>query len=667
MITDDTDTTTSADGEAAASTTRKRRQPPKRHLPVVPSIDPRLAGPAPAAPVYPTRFELVLPIAKIRPSPTNPRKRFDQLEDLAASIRQHGLQMPPQVRELPGDDGTDFEIIFGERRWRAAKLAGLTTIPAFVVTGIPDDVVIERQIIENVQRQDVDPLDEAFGFRQLLSAGRDVDYIATKTGKSRSWIYSRLKLAELSEPIRDHIATGKLSPSIALLVARIPDPKMQLQATREVLRISPDDVRDEADAAGKVDDDGAPLFEDEEHMRRLDELDQIAPRVGGGADGPEENAPMTVREATEHIQKHYMTRLEDAPFPIDDESLPGGACTKCIHRTGNQVELFADVKRPDVCTNPPCFTTKKRTAFERDAAAAAEKGAKVLSETEAKKVFHPYHPEQVSSSAPYVELDQQVPWGLLPPAQQSKPPTWGALLGKKAAAVPQAIAQDAAGGRHDLVDKAAAVKLLRETGKLPKAAEKGGARGKGGGSSSNWEAQEEKRRATLAIAERAFEAATTSALGHVRKTDVEKDAGFWRWLLAMVASGHIGERTMRLAGVKSRKELDAAIAKAKTVGELRTFLVLLVLSEAGPGWNGKPAASVLTGLKLFGADFGKAHAGELAKIKAAAKAEAGAAKKKPAAAAKGQAPAAAAKTKKIAKAAPSAKPSKKSAKKAGRK
>ena len=705
MKIDDTDSdTTSADGDTAATTTRKRRAP-KRHLPVVPSSDPRLAGPPPAAPVYPTRFELVLPIAKIRPSPTNPRKRFDELEDLAASIRQHGLQMPPQVRELPGDDGTDFEIIFGERRWRAAKLAGLTTIPAFVVTGIPDDIVIERQIIENVQRKDVDPLDEAFGFRQLLSAGRDVDYIAAKTGKSRSWIYSRLKLAELSEPIRDHIASGQLSPSVALLIARIPDPKLQLQATREVLRVDPFELERQEEKAGE------DLALDEEHMQRLQQLNDESPRVGGD-EQPEETVPMTVREATEHIQRHYMTRLEHAPFPLDDESLPGGACTKCIHRTGNQVELFADVKRPDVCTNPPCFAGKKRATFEREAEAAAERGAKVLSEAESKKVFHPYHPTMVTPSSGYVELDDKVPAELLPANHRGEAPTWKKLLGQRADVVPAAVAQDAAGGAHELVDRTAALKVLREDGKLPKPPKADRP------SRPAHNISPEKREAQEKIADRAIDLAMTEVPAKLAKM---KPPALWQFiarnLIELVALGDGGEVMARMAGEPDnwygkQKEISAKLIADATKGGtdgLAALVVRLLIADRAAVYGGDIGAEGRAVLTSLGLDWKKLREAAAAATKAEAGAaikwnghigkgpkgavyritragdgwqwktknagalpfdtidEAKASAEGHAGGGKGQTPAAAAKTKKTAKAAPKAKPSKKSAKKAGRK
>src|SRR5579884_2110463 len=111
------------------------------------------------------REEVVIAdIENVRPSPTNPRKRFGGIEDLAQSIREHGILQPMVARQRGTNGGSYYELIFGERRLRAAKLAGLARVP-LLIRDMNDKQTLEAQVIENLQREDVDPLDEADGYR----------------------------------------------------------------------------------------------------------------------------------------------------------------------------------------------------------------------------------------------------------------------------------------------------------------------------------------------------------------------------------------------------------------------------------------------------------------------------------------------------------------------
>ena len=146
------------------------------------------------------------PMERITASKTNPRKIFDDaaLADLAASIKKHGVAQPILLRPTHVDAGiTFFEVVAGERRFRASKLAGKTTVPA-IVRNLSDAEALEIQVIENLQRQDLHPLEEAEGFEVLMREnGYTADVMAEKTGKSKAYIYASLKLCAL-EPAPTH-------------------------------------------------------------------------------------------------------------------------------------------------------------------------------------------------------------------------------------------------------------------------------------------------------------------------------------------------------------------------------------------------------------------------------------------------------------------------------
>ena len=152
-----------------------------------------------------------VPIEFVRPNPRNPRRSFADadLADLAQSIREHGIVQPVVVR--PGSGEGQFEIIAGERRWRAAQRAGLTEIPV-LVRDVDDRVALEIAIIENVQRSDLNPVDEALGYQQLIDehnySQADLGQVI---GKSRSHVANTLRLLKLPDVIRDMIVDGSLS------------------------------------------------------------------------------------------------------------------------------------------------------------------------------------------------------------------------------------------------------------------------------------------------------------------------------------------------------------------------------------------------------------------------------------------------------------------------
>jgi ParB/RepB/Spo0J family partition protein len=291
-----------------------------------------------------------IPLDEIFVSPTNPRRHYDEkkLADLADSVGKLGVLQPVLVRPSGKNAPAPWELIFGTRRFKAAHLAKLETIPIRVVE-MTDDEVLDAQAVENGQREDVHPLEEAELYELMLKpptganyAPRTVDQIAAKVAKSKAWVYSRLKLLDLTEANRKRFYDGGLDASTALLLARIPNAELQ-------------------DRAGK----------------------EITEGRWEGSD------PMSYREAQHHVRARYMLRLAEAPFDIKDaELVPGaGACGSCPKRTGNQAELFADVDSAAVCTDPACFTEKKRAHADRLVAEARAKKLQVLPAADVKKAF----------------------------------------------------------------------------------------------------------------------------------------------------------------------------------------------------------------------------------------------------------------------------------------
>ncbi len=166
-----------------------------------------------------------VPIEALKPNPDQPRKVFtkDELDELAGSIRDRGVLQPILVRPHPEEAGV-WQIVAGERRWRAAQQARLTEVP--IVERLLDDVaVLEVAIIENVQRADLNPLEEAEAYRMLMDRfGRTQDAVAGVVGKSRSHVANTLRLLQLPDRVLDYVRDGKLSAGHARALINTPDP-----------------------------------------------------------------------------------------------------------------------------------------------------------------------------------------------------------------------------------------------------------------------------------------------------------------------------------------------------------------------------------------------------------------------------------------------------------
>ena len=200
-----------------------------------------------------------LPLQKVEPNPLQPRKLFDEeeLQVLADSISQHGIIQPITVR--PGKNGY-YQIIAGERRWRAARLAGLRTVPV-VVLDVDDRTCMELALIENLQRQDLNPMEESMGYRQLMEEyGMTQEQVAQRVSKSRSAVANSLRLLSLPSSISALVADGTLSAGHARAVLSLKTPREQEKAAQKIvaLRLSVRQAETMCKAMAKEADKPAP-------------------------------------------------------------------------------------------------------------------------------------------------------------------------------------------------------------------------------------------------------------------------------------------------------------------------------------------------------------------------------------------------------------------------
>ncbi len=167
----------------------------------------------------------LIPIESLHPNPNQPRRTFreEELSDLAASIAQKGVLQPLIVRPMPNSPG-DYQIVAGERRWRAAQMAGLHEMPV-IQRDLDDTEVLEIAIIENIQRADLNAVEEAAGFRQLMDLfGHTQEQLATVLGKSRSHIANLMRLLKLPDSVQEQLRQGELTAGHARALINSPDP-----------------------------------------------------------------------------------------------------------------------------------------------------------------------------------------------------------------------------------------------------------------------------------------------------------------------------------------------------------------------------------------------------------------------------------------------------------
>jgi ParB family chromosome partitioning protein len=176
-----------------------------------------------------------VPLDRIDPSPDQPRLAMDQdsLDDLAASVREHGVLQPILVR--PAASGR-YQIVAGERRWRAARMAGMDTVPA-LIEELDDDTALEISIIENLQREDLSPLDEALMYERMIHEhGYSVRRLAQKLGKDKGYLENRLRLADAPPEVKELVSVRKDTLSHAYELMKVQDPRRRRRLAEQVAR-----------------------------------------------------------------------------------------------------------------------------------------------------------------------------------------------------------------------------------------------------------------------------------------------------------------------------------------------------------------------------------------------------------------------------------------------
>lgn len=178
-----------------------------------------------------------VPIGHIEPNPLQPRKRFaaHALDELAASVREHGLIQPLLLKEYPTAHGLRYQLIAGERRWRAAQRAGLTMVPA-LVKGVTPQQMLELALVENVQRADLNALEEAEAYRQLMEEFKlTQEQVAKKVGKNRSTVSNALRLLQMPDELKQALVNQEISEGHARALLQLTEPKQQKQYLKKIL------------------------------------------------------------------------------------------------------------------------------------------------------------------------------------------------------------------------------------------------------------------------------------------------------------------------------------------------------------------------------------------------------------------------------------------------
>lgn len=378
-----------------------------------------------------------IPLGLIARSPNNPRKTFDEaaLQELAESIKLHGVLQPIVVRPIvqrvtrgPLKGASQcYELVAGERRVRAAELAGLTEIPA-TIRELSDQAADQIRLVENDQRADLSPIERADAYGvYLLQHGATVEDLAAAVGKSASTVRNILRLRNLPQEIRFAVEDGRISASTAGLIARVP---------------------------GKYYRDTVALCV----LKGIDWHDPRSFKTKNFSKSYEAAEPLSFRDTKQLIATCCTRELKQAQFSRQRLDLvPGVSCDACPKRAGNDPELVAEGVRADVCTDPDCFEQRTEAWQQEQLRLAGASGQKVLSGKEAAKVFD--YGGHLAHGCGYVDLADQ-------PYQDKKRRSIKQLLGKHLEEKDVVLAIDDRGQLHRIVSRKVADPILQKEHKL---------------------------------------------------------------------------------------------------------------------------------------------------------------------------------------------------------
>lgn len=390
-----------------------------------------------------------IPLTRLRPSPTQPRKHFDEDAhvELTQSMKTRGFTLSALlVRPWPGDEGKNgaktFEIVTGERRWRAASAAEIADAPCFV-QDLSDVDVLEIQLIENIQRTDLTAIEEAEGYRKILALRGDdkkpiytYESLALRIGKSERTIRQRVRLCELDDAAKREVEAGRFPVAVALLVARIPDMEQRRKATQMVL-----------------------------HPVR-------------------ETGPLSYRRTEELIHREFIRDLRAASFDQDDAELypvqldendnrcAGGACADCPFRSGNKIDnaetqdatfqgRSKQYTRAYICLKPPCYDVKEAKSWQRWQVSETDESKHRRATTLEQSLRLYPSGNTLSPTFNVVDLAEH-PDGSDLRAGEHAPGPWKSLIKNRDVEV--IVTRDRAGKTHELVDRFGAIEAARLNG-----------------------------------------------------------------------------------------------------------------------------------------------------------------------------------------------------------
>jgi ParB/RepB/Spo0J family partition protein len=382
---------------------------------------------------------LTVPRERIVPSPLNPRKLFDAeyLAELAQSLKENGIINPLIVRPK----GDLLELVAGECRWRASEKAGLMSLPV-IVRALPDHVVLEQMMAENMKRKDLTVLEEAAGFARMLAQAEDgkprytIATLADKIGSGRSYIEDRLRLEKLSKHGRKALESGRISFNVAREICKVP---------RAIL----EKVEDEVLNPDKYD-----------HFWDADET-------------------LTAEQTAELIREHYVRSLQNPPFELSKPDLvpvhtdaggertEGGPCTDCPWNTANQTDGESRGRagrgraqgETKSCLNPACFAKKVEVNIAAQMVKASADGCKILTPEESKRVVVN---GVLQHNSAYVMLDKKPDVDdLAHRTKAESAPTWQQMVGDE---VKPVVAVDGRGHVFRLVEKKQAIAAAQKNG-----------------------------------------------------------------------------------------------------------------------------------------------------------------------------------------------------------
>ncbi len=332
----------------------------------------------------------------------NPRRSMDRdkLKALALSIKANGILQPISVKPLA--DGA-FQVVFGHRRLAAARRLKMKAIPA-IILGDSDEDLETYRIVENTQREDLPPLDEADAFAKLVDRfGMTPSEISARVGRSISHVYDRIRLSAAIPDLRKHLIGGTVPIRGAMMIAKL--------TTTEQIEFIEDAFR--------------------HHGRSI-----------------------SANWISQTIANNYLTALHSAPFKRGDATLvpEAGACTTCPKRTGQQADLWAGIEdRKEVCTDRTCFQIKVAAAFARQVD-NLPKGSKVRKTVEVFGFDTPSAGAGPSWSSGWLALDQPRPWFSGDRDSMTKRPSWRKVLGPKVVeALTVDVVQDGTGAPLQVV------------------------------------------------------------------------------------------------------------------------------------------------------------------------------------------------------------------------